>query len=73
MEELKENLSKLCGIPVERLAIADVYRNKIYKVLTDNYLLRSIRKTDVIYAYEMEEDYLNYVPGNNVNNGPCFE
>jgi len=52
--DLRSELSNLCGIPVQRLAICDVYEHSIYDILKDNRQLTTIRTTDVLVAYEVD-------------------
>ncbi len=51
VSDIREHLSKLCGIETQRLAIADVFKGWISRILNDNDGLSTLR-TNVLVAYE---------------------
>ncbi len=51
VSDIREHLSKLCGIETQRLAITDVFKGLISRILNDNDGLSTLR-TNVLIAYE---------------------
>lgn len=52
--DLKNALSKLCGIPSSRLALCYIYRNNVYEILNENKPVASIKSGDEIAAYNVD-------------------
>jgi ubiquitin C-terminal hydrolase len=52
--DLRNELSLLCGVPVLRLSLCDVFEHSIYDILKDNKQLSVIRTSDIIVAYEVD-------------------
>ena len=52
--DLKNSLSKLCGIPTSRLVLCDIYRNSVYEVLNENKPVASIKPEDMTAAYHVD-------------------
>lgn len=48
---MKRALSKLCGIPVENLALMDVYVNRFHREFVDKDDVADIRDNDKVHAY----------------------
>lgn len=52
--DMKVALCRLSDVPVERLAICDVYEASIYEILDDNKFISSINRDDVIAAFNID-------------------
>jgi ubiquitin carboxyl-terminal hydrolase 4/11/15 len=54
MFDIKANLSKITGLPIERIALCDIYDNSIYEIYQDNKNVSVIEKDDIVAAYEID-------------------
>jgi hypothetical protein len=52
MQEFKEALSTLCGVPANRLLLVDVYKSTVFNFFRNSSSVSEIRQNDSIYAYE---------------------
>jgi ubiquitin carboxyl-terminal hydrolase 4/11/15 len=52
--ELRQMLSKECDIPIERLALCDLYQYTVYEILQDKKNVNTIRNTDFIAAFDVD-------------------
>jgi len=52
--DIRQALSKQCGIPFQRLALCDVYDFNIYEILQDSKNVNAIRTSDVLAAYNVD-------------------
>ena len=50
IQDLTEALSKLCGIPAERMIVADVHQHKFHQVFAMDGNISQITDRDVIYV-----------------------
>lgn len=50
IQDLTEALSKLCGIPAERMIVADVHQHKFHQVFASDGNISQITDRDVIYV-----------------------
>jgi hypothetical protein len=50
--DIKQEVCRLSGLPVNQVALADVYGNRIYAYLHDLKETSMIKTTDYTYAYE---------------------
>jgi len=46
-------LSKTTGIPVQRLVVGEIWRNRVYKFFPNNHILQDLRSSDDIWAWEV--------------------
>jgi len=52
--DIRQALSKQCGIPFERLALCDIYDFNIYEILQDSKNVNAIRTSDLLGAYNVD-------------------
>ena len=52
--DLKQALSELCGIPVQHLALAEIFENNICQVYNDKKSVADIHPNEFMAAYEVE-------------------
>ena len=53
LNELRASLSISTGVPAQRFVLADVWANRLYRVLDEDSSVSDIRPADLIYAYEL--------------------
>uniref|UniRef100_A0A3Q2FBX6 Ubiquitin carboxyl-terminal hydrolase n=1 Tax=Cyprinodon variegatus TaxID=28743 RepID=A0A3Q2FBX6_CYPVA len=54
--DLCSALSKLCGIPPEKMVVADVYNHRFHKIYRRDDALNQIMDKDDIFVYEVQEE-----------------
>jgi len=52
--DVKQNLSRLCGVPPSRLVMCDVYENNVCEFIHDDWHVSKLGKDDVIGVYEVD-------------------
>jgi len=64
--DFKRQLSEICGIAANRLALTEIREKKIRRLLDENNIVSTIDKDDVIAAYEINpytDDFIHVVVG----------
>ena len=54
MCDVKQELSRLSDVPIERLSICDIYNSRIYEIISDNKNVSDLNNDDLIMAYEID-------------------
>ena len=54
LSDVKLQLSRLSGVPIERLSICDIYQSKIYEIISDSKNVSDLNKDDTVMAYEID-------------------
>uniref|UniRef100_A0A3B3VN88 Ubiquitin carboxyl-terminal hydrolase n=1 Tax=Poecilia latipinna TaxID=48699 RepID=A0A3B3VN88_9TELE len=54
--DLCSALSRLCGIPPEKMVVADVYNHRFHKIYRRDDALNQIMEKDDIFVYEVQEE-----------------
>lgn len=53
-------LKKKSDVDADTVIVAEVYRNRIYKVINENEKISSIKSKDDVWIYEIKEDFVNF-------------